>query len=92
MSEITSVTRSIETTYKESDAHILVVEYLLGISSFKLNHQYQPHYQRKSETYLDQLDDLGERMGISKQLLPNRPILSSLSTMDVLNDILGGGP
>jgi len=81
-------------TYKESDAHVLVVEDFLGITAFELLISTTLIYN-KGATYLDQLDDLGERMGISKQLLPNRPILSSLSTIDILeffDNILSGGP
>jgi hypothetical protein len=44
-------------------------------------------------TYLDELDDLGEGVRISLQLLPDRPLLSSLAAiLELMNDLLSGRP
>jgi hypothetical protein len=78
-------------THKESDAHVLVVKYILSMS-FKLI--ISTSLGLSGKTYLDQLDDLGERMRISLQLLPNSPILSSLSLdiVKLIHNFLSCGP
>jgi uncharacterized membrane protein YjgN (DUF898 family) len=78
-------------THKESNAHVLVIKYILSMS---LKLIVSTSHPANVETYLDQLDDLGKRIRISLQLLPNSPILSSLSLdiVKLIHNFLSCGP
>ena len=94
-------TRGQSTTHKESDLDILVIEDLLCVTLELGQSAELKGIQRRGGTYFDELSELRERMRISFQLLPDRPLLSCLSTVmefrlevrfEFLDNLLSSGP